>query len=74
MVRNWLKELRNKQGLTAKALAGKLGVSLRVVFAWEAGEKTPGGANLVALARELGPDVFSKMSTEGTAAWNIDKN
>jgi DNA-binding transcriptional regulator YiaG len=41
-----IKQHRKKLGLTQKALAAKLGVSVPSIVNWESGKMTPRGKNL----------------------------
>ena len=49
-----IKQHRKKLGLTQKALAAKLGVSVPSVVNWESGKMTPRGKNLAKVEKFLG--------------------
>lgn len=51
-----LKALREKKGLTQKALANLAGLSLKAVSHWEQGLREPSWSNVQALADALGVD------------------
>jgi len=62
--RDWLKDLRERAGLTQLATAGRLGVTLRAVQQWEGAERDPSRENVFALAREFGQDVIEGFQRE----------
>lgn len=66
-LRTWLKNLRMAKGLSAKALAAKVGVKQRAVFHWEAGTKSPGREKVSALAAVLGQEVHGYFDAEANA-------
>ena len=49
-----IKQHRKKLGLTQKALAAKLGVSVPSIVNWESGKMAPRGKNLAKIEKELG--------------------
>jgi transcriptional regulator with XRE-family HTH domain len=56
-------ELRG--ALTQAAFAERLGVDRKTVVRWEAGERLPDGASLLALAREFRADVNYILTGQG---------
>lgn len=62
-MRSWLKELRERQGMSQRELAEALGVSRTIVQCWESGQK-PTDDNKVALARVLGSEVLAGFHAE----------
>lgn len=53
-MRTWFKKLRERKGLSQKALAEHLDVSRTIVQLWEAGKETPSRRHAVALDALLG--------------------
>jgi transcriptional regulator with XRE-family HTH domain len=49
-----LKELQAQSGLTNRVVAERVDVDVRLLGKWRAGEVTPSGGNLIALADALG--------------------
>lgn len=48
---------REEMGLSRRALAGKVGVSVTAVGTWERGTVTPSGYHMSALAQALGVSI-----------------
>ena len=63
-----IKQHRKKLGLTQKALAAKLGVSVPSVVNWESGKMTPRGKNLVKVEKFLGTKASAPKKAEKKAA------
>lgn len=51
MISQNIRSLREHEGLTQEALAGRLGVARQTVAKWESGEATPDLDNAIALAK-----------------------
>lgn len=62
-MRQNLKTLRKKNGLTLEALAEKLGVSRQAAAKWEKGETVPDIENCIALAELYGVTIDSLVRT-----------
>jgi len=63
-----LREKRQAAGLTPDQLASELGVSVRTVFRWEAGDSAPRIDQAPGLARALGiglEDLFGTHASDG---------
>ena len=63
-----IKQHRKKLGLTQKALAAKLGVSVPSVVNWESGKMTPRGKNLAKVEKFLGTKASAPKKAEKKAA------
>ena len=63
-----IKQHRKKLGLTQKALAAKLGVSVPSVVNWESGKMTPRGKNLAKVEKLLGTKSTAPKKTAKKAA------
>ncbi len=63
-----IKQHRKKLGLTQKALAAKLGVSVPSVVNWESGKMTPRGKNLAKIEKFLGTKSTAPKKTKKKAA------
>ena len=63
-----IKQHRKKLGLTQKALAAKLGVSVPSVVNWESGKMTPRGKNLAKVEKFLGTKNITPKKTGKKAA------
>ena len=63
-----IKQHRKKLGLTQKALAAKLGVSVPSVVNWESGKMNPRGKNLVKVEKFLGTKASAPKKAEKKAA------
>ncbi len=63
-----IKQHRKKLGLTQKALAAKLGVSVPSVVNWESGKMTPRGKNLAKVEKFLGTKSTAPKKTKKKAA------
>ena len=63
-----IKQHRKKIGLTQKALAAKLGVSVPSVVNWESGKMTPRGKNLAKVEKFLGTKASAPKKAEKKAA------
>ena len=63
-----IKQHRKKLGLTQKALAAKLGVSVPSIVNWESGKMTPRGKNLVKIEKYLGTKAPAPKKAEKKAA------
>ena len=59
-----IKQHRKKLGLTQKALAAKLGVSVPSVVNWESGKMAPRGKNLAKVEKFLGAKVAAPKKAE----------
>ncbi len=59
-----IKQHRKKLGLTQKALAAKLGVSVPSVVNWESGKMAPRGKNLAKIEKFLGAKVAAPKKAE----------
>lgn len=59
-----LRQLREAAGLSQKALAEKAGLSQKAISHWEVGQREPGMAGALALAKALGVSV--EVLGEGT--------
>jgi len=64
-----MKVERVRSGLTAKQVAGAVGVTENVIYAWERGEYEPRAANIVALAHLYGcsPDYLLGLTNDRVA-------
>lgn len=49
MTADEIRALRARLGLTPAEFGGRLGVKMRAVYAWESGERVPGGATMILL-------------------------
>ena len=63
-----IKQHRKKLGLTQKALAAKLGVSVPSVVNWESGKIAPRGKNLAKVEKFLGTKASAPKKAEKKAA------
>ncbi len=63
-----IKQHRKKLGLTQKALAAKLGVSVPSIVNWESGKMTPRGKNLAKIEKFLGTKSTAPKKTKKKAA------
>ena len=63
-----IKQHRKKLGLTQKALAAKLGVSVPSVVNWESGKMTPRGKNLGKVEKFLGTKASAPKKAEKKTA------
>ena len=63
-----IKQHRKKLGLTQKALAAKLGVSVPSVVNWESGKMAPRGKNLAKVEKFLGTKASAPKKVEKKAA------
>ena len=63
-----IKQHRKKLGLTQKALAAKLGVSVPSVVNWESGKMAPRGKNLAKVEKFLGTKASAPKKAEKKAA------
>ncbi len=63
-----IKQHRKQLGLTQKALAAKLGVSVPSVVNWESGKMTPRGNNLAKVEKFLGTKASAPKKAEKKAA------
>ena len=63
-----IKQHRKKHGLTQKALAAKLGVSVPSVVNWESGKMAPRGENLAKVEKFLGTKASAPKKAEKKAA------
>ena len=63
-----IKQHRKKLGLTQKALAAKLGVSVPSVVNWESGKMAPRGKNLAKVEKFLGTKASAPKKTKKKAA------
>ena len=63
-----IKQHRKKLGLTQKALAAKLGVSVPSVVNWESGKMTPRGKNLAKVEKFLGTKASAPKKAKKKAA------
>ena len=63
-----IKQHRKKLGLTQKALAAKLGVSVPSVVNWESGKMAPRGKNLQKVEKFLGTKASAPKKAEKKAA------
>ena len=63
-----IKQHRKKLGLTQKALAAKLGVSVPSVVNWESGKMVPRGKNLAKVEKFLGTKASAPKKAEKKAA------
>ena len=63
-----IKQHRKKLGLTQKALAAKLGVSVPSVVNWESGKMGPRGKNLAKVEKFLGTKASAPKKAEKKAA------
>ena len=63
-----IKQHRKKLGLTQKALAAKLGVSVPSIVNWESGKMTPRGKNLAKIEKFLGTKASAPKKAEKKAA------
>ena len=63
-----IKQHRKKLGLTQKALAAKLGVSVPSVVNWESGKMAPRGKNLAKIEKFLGTKASAPKKVEKKAA------
>ena len=64
MRRQWLKERREKRGLSQVEFARVLGVSRLTIQYWERGMRNPSSLQRAAIAEHLGSDLLSKFSAE----------
>lgn len=63
-----LAEIRKERGMRQTDLADRMGVAKTTVSSWETGHRTPGGNDLLALARTLGvtvEELFEKPDSKG---------
>ena len=75
-----IKNLREKNGFTQAALAGKIGLTRSAVNAWEMGNATPSTEIIIKLARLfgtstdylLGVDDEEKISVKGLTPKEVD--
>ena len=63
-----IKQHRKKLGLTQKALAAKLGVSVPSIVNWESGKMTPRGKDLAKVEKILGTKAPAPKKAEKKAA------
>ena len=68
-----IKQHRKKLGLTQKALAAKLGVSVPSVVNWESGKMAPRGKNLAKIEKFLGAKASAPKKAEKKAAAKAKK-
>lgn len=65
---NGFKAMREKAGITQKALANRMGIAQSTVAMWESGENAPRAKKLQELAHVLGctvDDLFRNHEQEG---------
>ncbi len=67
MRRDWLKQIREKRGMTQAAVARELGVKRLAVVRWEAGEATPSRSTQFKLAAVLGRKVLALFDADTAA-------
>lgn len=63
-MRSWLKDLRQRKGLTQEGLARELDATLSAVQNWEGGRAVPNARLKQALALELGDEVLEHFHRE----------
>jgi transcriptional regulator with XRE-family HTH domain len=70
--RNWLKELRERAGLTQDELAAAVGTDRRNIRRWEAEGHDPSGTVLLRILEALGAEVVPKLPAELPRAVNAE--
>ena len=69
---NHLREWRQNNDVSMKALAADLGLSVSTVSAWENGQRFPSGAHCDLVSEYLGQPVHELFSEDGTGRHKAD--
>ncbi len=67
-----LNDLREEKGITVEILAKAIGINVRTIFRWEAGESEITSNNLLALADYFGCTTDELLGRENYATGNIE--
>lgn len=67
-----LKDLREEKGITVENLAKAIGINVRTIFRWEAGESEITSNNLISLANFFGCTTDELLGRENYATGNIE--